>query len=34
LFDQLPATQLYIFEAELPGPLEEDRRFLGEISRR
>ena len=29
-FDQLPATQLYIFEAPLPGPLEDDRRFLGE----
>lgn len=28
-FDQLPATELYIFEAPLPGPLEEDRRFLG-----
>jgi oxalate decarboxylase len=28
-FDQLPATQLYIFEAPLPGPLEDDRRFLG-----
>jgi oxalate decarboxylase len=25
----LPATELYIFEAPLPGPLEEDRRFLG-----
>ena len=29
-FDQLPATQLYIFEAPLPGSLEEDRHFLGE----
>jgi oxalate decarboxylase len=28
-WDQLPATQLYIFPAELPGPLEEDKRFLG-----
>ena len=28
-FDQLPATELYIFEAPLPGPLEEDKRFLG-----
>ena len=28
-WDQLPATQLYIFEAELPGPLEDDKRFLG-----
>jgi oxalate decarboxylase len=30
VFDQLPATELYIFEAPLPGSLEEDRRFLGE----
>ena len=30
VFDQLPATELYIFEAPLPGPLEDDRRFLGE----
>jgi oxalate decarboxylase len=30
VFDQLPATELYIFEAPLPGPLEEDRRFLGD----
>jgi oxalate decarboxylase len=30
VFNQLPATELYIFEAPLPGPLEEDRRFLGE----
>ena len=29
-FDQLPATQLYIFEAPLPDSLEADRRFLGE----
>jgi oxalate decarboxylase len=28
-WDQLPPTQLYIFEAELPGPLEDDKRFLG-----
>ncbi len=28
-WNQLPATQLYIFEAELPGPLEDDKRFLG-----
>ena len=30
LFDQLPATELYIFEAPLPDSLENDRRFLGE----
>jgi oxalate decarboxylase len=30
VFDQLPSTELYIFEAPLPGPLEDDRRFLGE----
>jgi oxalate decarboxylase len=30
VFNQLPATELYIFEAPLPGPLEDDRRFLGE----
>ena len=29
-WDQLPPTQLYIFEAPLPGSLEDDRRFLGE----
>jgi len=29
-WDQLPPTQLYIFNAELPGPLEDDKRFLGE----
>jgi oxalate decarboxylase len=29
-WNQLPPTQLYIFEAPLPGPLEDDRRFLGE----
>ena len=28
-FDKLPATELYIFEAPLPGSLEEDKRFLG-----
>ncbi len=28
-WDQLPAEELYIFPAELPGPLEADRRFLG-----
>jgi oxalate decarboxylase len=30
VFDQLPATELYIFEAPLPGPLEDDKRFLGD----
>jgi len=30
MFDQLPATQLYIFEAPLPDSLEADHRFLGE----
>ncbi|MDQ1693573.1 MAG: oxalate decarboxylase [Acidobacteriaceae bacterium] len=29
-FDQLPASQLYIFEAPLPDSLEADHRFLGE----
>jgi oxalate decarboxylase len=29
-FDQLPPSELYIFEAPLPGRLEEDKRFLGE----
>ena len=29
-FDQLPPTELYIFEAPLPGSLEDDRRFLGD----
>ncbi len=29
-WDQLPPTQLYIFPAELPGPLEDDKKFLGE----
>jgi oxalate decarboxylase len=29
-FNELPPTQLYIFEAPLPGPLEDDIRFLGE----
>ncbi len=28
-WNKLPATELYIFEAPLPGPLEDDRRFLG-----
>jgi oxalate decarboxylase len=28
-WDQLPATQLFIFPAELPGSLEDDKRFLG-----
>lgn len=28
-WDQLPATQLYIFPADLPGSLEDDKRFLG-----
>ncbi len=28
-FDRLPQTQLYIFEAPLPGPLEKDLIFLG-----
>jgi oxalate decarboxylase len=28
-WDQLPPTQLYIFEAELPDSLEADKRFLG-----
>jgi oxalate decarboxylase len=28
-FDKLSPTQLYIFEAPLPAPLEEDKRFLG-----
>jgi oxalate decarboxylase len=28
-WDQLPPTELYIFEAPLPGPLEDDKRFLG-----
>jgi oxalate decarboxylase len=28
-WDQLPPTQLYIFPAELPGPLEDDKKFLG-----
>ncbi len=30
-FDQLPATELYIFEAPLPGSLEQDRKFLGKF---
>lgn len=30
VFEQLPATQLYIFEAPLPDSLEADHRFLGE----
>jgi oxalate decarboxylase len=29
VFDQLPPTELYIFEAPLPGTLEDDKRFLG-----
>jgi len=29
VFDQLPPTELYIFEAPLPGRLEDDKRFLG-----
>jgi oxalate decarboxylase len=29
-FDQLPATELYIFEAPLPDSLEAEKRFLGE----
>ena len=28
-WDKLPATELYIFEAPLPGSLEADKRFLG-----
>ncbi|MGA8531830.1 MAG: cupin domain-containing protein [Acidobacteriaceae bacterium] len=28
-WNQLPATELYIFPADLPGPLEDDKRFLG-----
>ncbi len=28
-YDQLPREQLYIFEATLPGPLEDDKKFLG-----
>lgn len=30
-FDQLPPTELYIFDAPLPGPLEDDKKFLGEF---
>ena len=30
-WDQLPATELYIFEAPLPGKLEDDKRFLGQF---
>ena len=29
-WDQLPSTDLYIFPADLPGPLEEDKKFLGQ----
>jgi oxalate decarboxylase len=29
-FNELPPTELYIFEAPLPGPLADDKRFLGE----
>ncbi|HEX3216190.1 MAG TPA: cupin domain-containing protein [Aestuariivirgaceae bacterium] len=28
-FDRLPREQLYIFDSSLPGPLQDDRRFLG-----
>ena len=28
-WDQLPANELYIFPSQLPGPLEDDKRFLG-----
>jgi oxalate decarboxylase len=28
-WDQLPPEELYIFPAELPGPLDDERRFLG-----
>jgi oxalate decarboxylase len=28
-WNQLPPTELYIFEAPLPGPLEADKQFLG-----
>jgi oxalate decarboxylase len=28
-WDQLPPEQLYIFPADLPGPLEDDKKFLG-----
>ena len=28
-WDKLPATDLYIFPADLPGPLEDDKKFLG-----
>jgi len=30
VFDELPATELYIFEAPLPDTLEADRKFLGD----
>jgi oxalate decarboxylase len=30
-WDQLPQTELYIFEAPLPGPLEADKQFLGKF---
>lgn len=30
VFDQLPSTELYIFESSLPDSLEADRRFLGD----
>jgi oxalate decarboxylase len=29
-WNQLPPTELYIFEAPLPGPLEADKQFLGQ----
>jgi oxalate decarboxylase len=31
MFDKLPREQLYIFDAVLPGPLEDDKKFLGEF---
>jgi hypothetical protein len=30
VFDQLPSTELYIFEAPQPNSLEADKRFLGD----
>ena len=30
-WNQLPQTELYIFEAPLPGALEDDKRFLGKF---
>lgn len=29
-WDKLPQNELYIFDAALPGPLEDDKKFLGE----